>query len=51
MFLAVASGAFFLSQVRMRAAHPWESQGEPVTVTQQYFESVDVPPPGLLPGL
>ena len=49
--LCIASGVMFLNQVRTLVAHLWENDGEPMTVTQQYLDSVNVPPPGLLPAL
>jgi fatty acid desaturase len=49
--LAIASGVMFLNQVRTLVAHLWENDGEAMTVTQQYLDSVNVPPPGLLPAL
>ena len=50
-FLGVASGVAVLNQVRTLAAHLWEGEGEPVSVTAQFLDSVDVPPPALLPAL
>jgi len=41
----------FLNQVRTLVAHLWENDGEPMTVTAQYLDSVNVPPPGLLPAI
>ena len=49
--LAVASGAMFLNQVRTLVAHLWENDGEPMSVTEQYLDSVNVPPPATLPVL
>jgi fatty acid desaturase len=51
IFLGVASGVMFLNQVRTLVAHLWENEGEPMTVTAQYLDSVNVPPPGTLPAL
>ena len=51
IFLAVASGVMFLNQVRTLVAHLWENDGEPMSVTAQYLDSVNVPPPGALPAL
>ncbi|TXC70549.1 fatty acid desaturase [Sphingomonas ginsenosidivorax] len=48
---AVLSGMAVLNQVRTLAAHLWESDGEPLSVTGQYLDSVNVPPPGWLPAL
>ena len=47
----VASGVMLLNQVRTLAAHLWENDGEPMSVTAQYLDSVNVPPPGTLPVL
>jgi fatty acid desaturase len=51
IFLAVASGVMFLNQVRTLVAHLWENDGEPMSVTAQFLDSVNVPPPGTLPAL
>ena len=51
IFLGVASGVMFLNQVRTLVAHLWENDGEPMSVTAQYLDSVNVPPPGTLPAL
>jgi fatty acid desaturase len=51
IFLGISSGVMFLNQVRTLVAHLWENDGEPMTVTQQYLDSVNVPPPGTLPAL
>jgi fatty acid desaturase len=50
-FLAVASGVMFLNQVRTLVAHLWENEGEAMSVTAQYLDSVNVPPPATLPVL
>ncbi|QNM82003.1 fatty acid desaturase [Sphingomonas sabuli] len=51
VFMAVAAGVMFLNQVRTLVAHLWENDGEPMTVTAQYLDSVNVPPPATLPAL
>jgi len=52
IFLGVASGTMFLNQVRTLVAHLWENDGgEPMSVTAQYLDSVNVPPPATLPAL
>ena len=48
---AVASGVAVLNQVRTLVAHLWENDGEPMSVTAQFLDSVNVPPPGLLASL
>lgn len=50
VFLGVISGVALLNQVRTLVAHLWENEGEPLTVTAQYLDSVNVPD-GLLPRL
>lgn len=49
--MAIASAVAVLNQVRTLVAHLWENEGEAMTVTAQYLDSVNVPPPALLPGL
>jgi fatty acid desaturase len=51
IFLAVAAGVMFLNQVRTLVAHRWENEGEPMSVTAQFLDSVNVPPPATLPAL
>ena len=51
IFLAVSAGVMFLNQVRTLVAHLWENEGEPMSVTAQFLDSVTVPPPGTLPAL
>jgi fatty acid desaturase len=49
IFLAVAAGVMFLNQIRTLVAHLWENDGEPMSVTAQFLDSVNVPPPATLP--
>lgn len=51
IFAGIMSGAVFLNQVRTLVAHRWENDGEVMTQTGQYLDSVNVPPPTLLPAL
>jgi fatty acid desaturase len=51
VFLAVASGVMFLNQVRTLVAHLWENDGDAMSVTAQFLDSVNVPPPATLPIL
>lgn len=51
IFLLTMSGVMVLNQVRTLVAHLWENEGEVMTVTGQYLDSVNVPPPALLPAL
>ena len=43
--LAVFSAVGLLNQLRTLVAHLWENEGEAITVTAQYLDSVNVPPP------
>ena len=45
IFLGVASGVMLLNQIRTLVAHLWENEGEPMSVTAQFLDSVNVPPP------
>ena len=49
--LGIFSCVMLLNQVRTLVAHLWENDGEPLTVTAQYLDSVNVPPPVFLPAL
>jgi fatty acid desaturase len=49
--LGIASGTIVLNQVRTLVAHLWDNDGEVLTVTAQFLDSVNVPPPALLPVL
>ena len=49
--MAIASAVAVLNQVRTLVAHLWENEGEAMSVTAQYLDSVNVPPPALLPAL
>ncbi|SFP34805.1 fatty acid desaturase family protein [Sphingomonas rubra] len=51
IILAVASAVAVVNQVRTLVAHLWENDGEPMSVTAQYLDTVNVPPPTLLPAL
>lgn len=46
--LAVFSLTAVLNQLRTLVAHLWENDGEAMTVTAQYLDSVNVPPPGVI---
>jgi fatty acid desaturase len=46
--LLVLSGVAVLNQLRTLVAHLWENEGEPMSVTAQYLDSVNVPPPSPL---
>jgi fatty acid desaturase len=51
VFLAITSAVAVINQVRTLVAHLWENEGEVMTVTAQYLDSVNVPPPAFLPML
>jgi fatty acid desaturase len=51
IILAVSSGVAVVNQVRTLVAHLWENEGEAMSVTAQYLDTVNVPPPALLPAL
>ena len=49
--LAIGSGVAVLNQIRTLAAHHWENEGEEMSATEQFLDSVNVPPPATLPVL
>jgi len=50
--VAIGAGVAVINQVRTLAAHLWENEdGLPMTLTDQYLDSVNVPPPSTLPAL
>ena len=51
IFLVVASGVAVINQLRTLVAHLWENDGEAMSVTAQYLDTVNVPPPATLPAL
>lgn len=51
IFLAIASGTMVINQIRTLVAHLWENDGAVMTATEQYLDSVNVPPPATLPEL
>ncbi|MES1983835.1 MAG: fatty acid desaturase [Pseudomonadota bacterium] len=50
-YMAVHSAMTVINQLRTLVAHLWENEGEAMTVTAQYLDSVNVPPPGVLPEI
>nr|WP_235506433.1 fatty acid desaturase [Altererythrobacter sp. Root672] len=46
--LIVLSGVAVFNQLRTLVAHLWENEGEAMSVTAQYLDSVNVPPPSPL---
>lgn len=51
VYMAIHSAMTVVNQLRTLVAHLWENEGDPMTVTAQYLDSVNVPPPGVLPEL
>jgi len=49
--LAVFSLTAVLNQLRTLVAHLWQNEGEAMTVTAQYLDSVNVPPPAPLAAI
>lgn len=49
--IAVMSVAATLNQLRTLVAHLWENEGDAMTVTAQFLDSVNVPPPGFVAEL
>ncbi len=49
--ITVVSVTAVLNQVRTLVAHLWANDGDAITVTAQYLDSVNVPPPGLIAEL
>jgi fatty acid desaturase len=48
---AVFAAMTLLNQLRTAVAHYWENEGEPMNVLDQFLDTVNVPPPALLPAL
>jgi fatty acid desaturase len=48
---AVYAAMTLTNQVRTLVAHLWENEGEAIGVTEQYLDTVNVPPPATLPAL
>jgi fatty acid desaturase len=49
--LCVLSAVAVLNQLRTLVAHLWQNDGAAMSVTAQYLDSVNVPPPGIAAGL
>lgn len=49
--MAIVSAVAVFNQIRTLVAHLWENDGAAMTVTGQYLDSVNVPPPALLSPL
>ncbi|MGK2912382.1 MAG: fatty acid desaturase family protein [Sphingobium sp.] len=44
-YMAIHSAMTVINQLRTLVAHLWENEGDAMTVTAQYLDSVNVPPP------
>jgi len=51
IWLGIVSLGALLNQVRTLVAHLWQNEGEAMTVTGQFLDSVNVPPPGPMAAL
>ncbi len=51
IYLGIVSGSLVLNQIRTLVAHLWENDGAVMSTTAQFLDSVNVPPPALLPAL
>lgn len=49
--VAIFSAVAVVNQLRTLVAHLWENEGDAMTVTGQYLDSVNVPPPAPLAAL
>ncbi len=47
----IHAGIVVINQIRTLVAHLWQNDGAVMSVTGQYLDSVNVPPPGQLPAL
>ncbi|WP_246204858.1 fatty acid desaturase family protein [Altericroceibacterium indicum] len=50
-YMLMISGAMIVNQIRTLVAHLWDNEGDEMNITDQYLDSVNVPPPGYLPAL
>jgi fatty acid desaturase len=51
IILAIVSGSIVINQIRTLVAHLWENDGNVMTVTEQFLDSVNIPQPAVLPAL
>jgi fatty acid desaturase len=51
IILSIVSGSIVINQIRTLVAHLWENDGKVMTVTEQFLDSVNIPPPAMLPAL
>ena len=47
----IAAAVAVFNQLRTLVAHLWENEGDAMTVTAQFLDSVNVPPPGRIAEL
>ncbi len=45
-YMAIHAAMTVINQLRTLVAHLWENEGDAMSVTAQYLDSVNVPPPG-----
>lgn len=50
-YFLILCGVAVVNQVRTLASHVWESDGRPLSVTAQFIDTVNVPPPSPLAAL
>jgi fatty acid desaturase len=50
-YMVVHSAMTVINQLRTLVAHLWENEGDAMTVTAQYLDSVNVPPPSPLAAI
>jgi fatty acid desaturase len=48
---AIMAVVALVNQLRTLVAHAWTSDGQPMSFTNQFLDSINVPPPGFLPLL
>ena len=51
VFLCIMSATIVFNQIRTLVAHLWENEGEVLSTTAQFLDSVNVPPPNALAAL
>ncbi len=49
--VGIHSAIVVVNQVRTLVAHLWQNEGDVMSVTGQYLDSVNVPPPSILPAI
>jgi fatty acid desaturase len=51
IFIAIFSATIVFNQIRTLVAHLWKNDGEVISTTAQFLDSVNVPPPNMLSAL